>query len=148
MTDPDQPQGGRFVGGAHHFPLRVYTEETDAGGIVYHANYLRYFERARSDMLSLVGADYVGALTGGEGFYVVTSAQLAFRRPARLGDALLVVSRLGEVRAASTRVMQRVLRGDELLVEGEVIVAFVTPDGRPQRQPAAWMEAFRTLPDA
>ena len=140
---PDRPYTGRLVGGTHRFALRVYYEDTDAGGIVYHANYLRYFERARTDMMALVGVDHVAALGSGAGSYVVAAATLRYLAPARLGDALVVVSALVEARGASCVVQQRVSRDDALLVDGRLTLAFVAPDGQPRRQPGAWIEAFR-----
>ena len=139
---PEQPYAGRLVDGEHRFAVRVYYEDTDAGGVVYHANYLRYFERARSDMLALVGADHVATLAAGEGAYVVADAHLKYRVPARLGDALLVLSRVAEVRRAACVVHQRVMRDDLLIAEGRLTVVYVGRDGRPRRQPAAWIEAF------
>ena len=148
-ADPsDRPYAGRFVDGEHRFSIRVYYEDTDAGGVVYHANYLRYFERARTDMLALAGADLGAALAAGEGGYVVSAADLSFLRPARLGDALVITSRMAEIRQASCVVQQRVMRDGHLLVEGRLTVAFVGAGGRPRRQPAAWIEAFRAITGA
>lgn len=138
----DTPPSGRFAGGDHFFPVRIYYEDTDAGGVVYHANFLRYFERARTDMLSLRGIDIAAAQHVGEGGYVVAAAELNYVRPARLGEALVVVSRLEQVRQAACVIQQRVMRDHQLLVEGKVTVAFVGKDGRPRRQPAAWVAAF------
>jgi acyl-CoA thioester hydrolase len=138
----DQPYVGRFVGGEHRFAIRVYYEDTDAGGVVYHANYLRFFERARSDMMMLAGADHAEVLAEGEGAYVVASADLRYVLPARLNDALLVVSRLEKVRSAACVIHQRVIRDDALICEGRLTVAWVGPDGRPRRQPATWIKAF------
>jgi acyl-CoA thioester hydrolase len=140
---PDRPYAGHFIDGDHRFAVRIYYEDTDAGGVVYHANYLRFFERARTDMLALLGADLGQALAAGEGGYVVTDANIKFKRPAKLGDALIIISRLGELRSASCVVHQRVMRDGQLLVEGRLTVAFVGADGRPRRQPAAWIEAFK-----
>ena len=140
---PDRPYAGRLVGGEHRFAVRVYYEDTDAGGIVYHANYLRYFERARADMMALVGVDHVAALGGGEGAYVVAEANLRYLVPAKLGDALVVASSLVDARAASCVVQQCVRRDGVVLVDGRLTLAFVAPDGRPRRQPRAWIEAFR-----
>lgn len=138
----DQPYSGRFADGAHHFAIRVYYEDTDAGGVVYHANYLRFMERARTDMMALCGI-HLGAMLGeGEGSYVVAAADLRFHRPARLGDALLVTSRTVDIRAASCIVQQRVSRDGQDIVEGRLTVAFVGPGGRPRRQPAEWIKAF------
>ena len=141
----DRPYAGRFVDGEHRFAVRVYYEDTDAGGVVYHANYLRFFERARTDMLGLLGADLGAALAAGEGGYVVAEASLKFIRPAKLGDALIVSSLIAQLRAASCVVHQTVRRNGQVLVEGRLTVAFVGADGRPRRQPAAWIEAFAAV---
>ena len=141
----DQPVEGRFDGKTHRFPLRIYFEDTDLSGVVYHANYLRFMERARSDMLRLAGIDQRAAHEAGDGAYAVTRMQLRFAAPARLDDALIVVSRLVRVRAASVDIQQRVMRHDELLVQAEVEAAFVAPNGRPRRQPAQWVDAFVPL---
>ncbi len=144
MSGIDQPYAGAFIGGTHHFALRVYFEDTDVAGIVYYANYLKYMERARSDMLRCVGVDQRGALEAGEGVYVVAEANIKYRAPARLDDALVVLSALREVRAASCVIQQRVMRGTEMLAEAIITAAFLV-DGRPRRQPGAWLEAFRRL---
>lgn len=142
LADADLPYSGRLTGGAHHLAVRVYYEDTDAGGVVYHANYLRYFERARSEMMGLVGADHVAAAVAGEGYYVVAEADLKYRKPARLGDALLVVSRVEALRRVSCVIQQRVMRGAQLVVEGRITVVWVGADGRPKGQPDAWIKAF------
>jgi acyl-CoA thioester hydrolase len=141
----DQPQSGRFAGNEHRFPVRVYFEDTDAGGVVYHASYLRFMERARSDMLRVAGIDQRRALEGGEGVYMVAELAIRYRRPARLDDDLLVVSRMKELRAASCVIHQRVMRNLEVLADADVIAAFIAPDGRPRRQPRAWVDIFKTL---
>ncbi len=145
MTDPDQPTGGRFVGPAHRFPLRIYFEDTDLSGVVYHANYLRYFERARSDMLMVAGIDQRAVQEAGEGYYAVRSMQLDWRSPARLNDALIVVSHVEKVRAAAVDIHQTVIRDTVLLAQARVEVAFVGGNGRPRRQPAAWIDVFTRL---
>jgi acyl-CoA thioester hydrolase len=139
---PDQPYCGRFVDGVHRFAIRVYFEDTDLTGVVYHANYLRYMERARSDMLRTVGIDQRGAHDAGEGAYAIADLAIRYRRPARLDDALLVLSRVATVRAASCAIHQTVMRGDEVLAEADVTAAFLSPEGRPKRQPRAWIDAF------
>ncbi|HEX7849914.1 MAG TPA: tol-pal system-associated acyl-CoA thioesterase [Sphingomonas sp.] len=141
----DQPVEGRFDGCEHRFPVRVYFEDTDLSGVVYHANYLRYMERARSDMLRLVGIDQRAAMEAGEGAYAVSEMAIKFRRPAKLDDALTVVSLLTKVRAAAVHIHQRVMRGPELLAEATVVAALVASDGRPKRQPAAWTAAYARL---
>lgn len=136
---------GRFHGFEHHFGLRVYFEDTDLTGVVYHANYLRYMERARSDMLLAAGVDQRTTFESGEGAYALRSIQLDYRAPARLGEELIVVSRLMSMRAASVVIQQRVMRGETIVAQGEVEAAFVSPTGRPRRQPAAWIAAFEPL---
>jgi acyl-CoA thioester hydrolase len=136
---------GRFHGLEHHFALRVYFEDTDLTGVVYHANYLRYMERARSDMLLAAGIDQRAVFEVGEGAYALRSIQLDYRAPARLGEELIVVSRLMSMRAASVVIQQRVMRGETIVAQGEVEAAFVSPAGRPRRQPAEWMAAFEPL---
>jgi acyl-CoA thioester hydrolase len=132
-------------GKTHLFPVRVYFEDTDLTGIVYHANYLRYMERARSDMIALTGADQRAAQEAREGAYVVADISIRYRAPAKLDDALVVVTHLETLRAASLVIHQQVMRGDEILTDAMVTAAFVTPEGRPRRQPRAWIELFAGL---
>ena len=143
----DQPVEGRFDGKEHRFPVRVYFEDTDLSGVVYHANYLRYMERARSDMLRLAGIDQRGVHEAGGCAYAVSALAIRYKRPARLDDALVVVTRLTQIRAASVDIHQRVMRGAEILTDADVTAALVAASGRPTRQPAAWIEAFRRLMD-
>ena len=143
--DAPRPANGIMRGRAHLFPLRVYFEDTDVAGIVYYANYLRFIERARSDMLALIGIDQRGALEGGEGVYVVAEVAVKYRAPAKLADELVVVTEIEAVRAASVLIHQRVMRGDELLADARVTAAFLTPEGRPRRHPRAWVELFERL---
>lgn len=142
---PRQNAHGVMAGREHRFPCRVYFEDTDLSGIVYHANYLRFMERARSDMLTAAGIDQRAAHEAGEGVYAVTEVAIRYRAPARLGDDLIVASTLRQLRAASCVIHQRVMRGREMLTDAQVTAAFVTPDGRPRRQPAAWVAAFAPL---
>ncbi len=141
----ETPYSGRFEDGAHLFALRVYFEDTDAGGVVYHASYLRFMERARSDMMRVAGIDQRGTMERGEGNYVVTGMTIRYRAPARLDDELIIVSRVGNMRGPLCVVHQRVMRGTETVAEAEVSVALVGPDGRPKRQPRHWIETFERL---
>ena len=143
--DGPKPADGIMRGRAHLFPLRVYFEDTDVAGIVYYANYLRFIERARSDMLRLIGVDQRGALEGGEGVYAVAEIEVKYRAPAKLGDDLVVATQIEAVRAASVLIQQRVMRGDEILADARVTAAFLSPEGRPRRQPREWVEAFERL---
>jgi len=149
MTSPreDQPTVGRFVGTEHRFPVRVYFEDTDLSGVVYHANYLRFMERARSDMLRLAGVDQRAAHEAGEGAYAIADLSIRYRAPARLDDALLVCTIVREVRSASVVIHQRVMRDTLVLTEAAVTAAFVAPSGRPRRQPCAWIDRFTALVD-
>ena len=140
-----EPATGQMRGGAHVLPLRVYYEDTDAGGIVYHANYLRYAERARAEVLRLLG---VGSSwlreTHGLGF-VARRCLLDYIAPARLDDALEVHTRMLEVGGASLRAGQVVKRAADDLVRIEVLIACVRGDGRPARMPAELRAALAPL---
>jgi acyl-CoA thioester hydrolase len=121
---------GAIVDGRHVLRVRVYYEDTDFTGIVYHANYLRFMERARTNYLRLIGADhralYEEALAEAPGFaFVVRSMTIDFFKPARMDDVLTVTSYPEVVKGASLTMNQRVARGEELLVEAHVRVAFV-----------------------
>src|SRR3546814_10017471 len=101
-------------------------------------------ERARSDMLRLVGIDQYDNLESGQGFYAVSDLAISYKRPARLDDDLLVVSKIMEIRAASCRIHQTVMCGDQILTQGAVTVAYLSPGGRPKRLPKAWRSAEHT----
>jgi acyl-CoA thioester hydrolase len=139
------PPGGRLDGTAHYFPVRVYYEDTDLSGIVYHANYLKWFERARSDLLRLLGIDQRAAQEAGEGTYAVAELTIRYAAPAKFEDVVIVETRATELRAASCRLHQVAWRGPDLLAEAHLRVGFVGADGRPRRQPDAWRSAFATL---
>lgn len=141
MTMP-VPPGGILDGARHLYAVRVYYEDTDLSGITYHANYLRWFERARSDLLRVLGIDQRSAIEAGEGAYAVSEVNLKYLRPAKLDDDVVIETRCTQLGAASCRMHQFAHRGDELLCEAQLRVGFVHPSGRPLRQPAEWREAF------
>jgi acyl-CoA thioester hydrolase len=141
----DTPYRGGFVGREHHFALTVYFEDTDTAGIVYYANYLKYMERARSDMLRAAGIDQRATHEAGEGVYAVAEVAIRYLRSARLGDDLLVLSTVEQVRAASVLIHQRVMRGSEQLTDARVTAAFLDPSDRPKRQPRDWVEKFKAI---
>ena len=141
----DTPYRGGFVGEEHRFALTVYFEDTDAYGIVYYANYLRFMERARSDMIRAVGVDQFTELAQSGSAYAVVEVGIKYRRPARLGDDLLVVSTIDQVRASSVDIHQRVMRGPEVLTDATVTAAFLDGQGRPRRQPREWIEKFGAI---
>ena len=144
-TATDLPACGAFDGPVHRFPVRVYFEDTDLSGVVYHANYLRFMERARSDMLRGVGIEQRVAFDAGDGVYAVSELAIRYRRPARLDDDLVVVSHVAHVGAATATIHQSVMRGDDILTEAQVTAAFLTLDGKPRRQPKNWVAAFARL---
>jgi acyl-CoA thioester hydrolase len=141
----DTPYRGGFVGREHHFALTVYFEDTDAAGVVYYANYLRFMERARSDMIRAAGVDQNVVLRQGGGAYYVAECNIRYLKPARLGDDLHVVSTVEAVRGVSVVIHQRVMRGREQLSDARVTAAFLDADGRPQRQPKEWVERFKQI---
>jgi acyl-CoA thioester hydrolase len=145
VNDVNHPYRGAFVGRTHHFALRVYFEDTDVAGVVYYANYLKFMERARSDMLRALGIDQRAAIESGQGVYVVAEARIKYKGSAKLDDDLLVLSDVIAVRAASCLIQQRVMRGADLLADAMITAAFISPDGRPQRQPRAWTARFQDL---
>ena len=99
--DLDTPYRGGFVGNEHHFALTVYFEDTDAYGIVYYANYLKFMERARSDFIRAVGVDQAAELGSSGSAYAVVEVDIRYRKPARLGDDLRILSTVDQVRASS-----------------------------------------------
>lgn len=122
---------GEIRDGRHVLPVRVYYEDTDFTGIVYHANYLRFMERARTEYLRLIGADHRALFEAAEreapGFaFVVRAMKIEFLKPAHMDDLLEVVTEPNEVKGASVLVRQRVTRGGETLVEADVRVAFIS----------------------
>ncbi len=144
----DQPYRGGFIGPEHHFALTVYFEDTDAYGIVYYANYLKFMERARSDMLRACGIDQQAELARSGSAYAVVEAHLRYRRPARLGDDLRIISTIAEVRGSSVQIRQRIMRGDELLNDGLITAAFLDGSSRPRRHPKEWVDRFMALGSA
>ncbi|MCP5279636.1 MAG: tol-pal system-associated acyl-CoA thioesterase [Thiobacillus sp.] len=125
------------------WPVRVYWEDTDAGGVVYYANYLKFLERARTEWLSTLGLEQ-DRLAREEGVvFVVRRVEADYLRPARFNDRLAVESRLESLNRASLVMGQRILRGDEVLLEAMVKVACVAhPDFRPAKIPSIVTKAF------
>lgn len=141
MSLPNSPDGV-LDGDRHLYAVRAYYEDTDLSGIVYHANYLRWFERARSDLLRRLEIDQRAAIEAGLGAYALSEVSLRYLRPAKLDDDILIETRCTELKAASCRMQQKASRGEELLAEAHLRVGFVSPGGRPIRQPEEWRAAF------
>jgi acyl-CoA thioester hydrolase len=138
---------GEIRDGRHVMSVRVYYEDTDFSGAVYHASYLRFMERGRTNYLRLLGADQRALFEETEkeapGFaFVVRSMQIEFLKAARMDDVLEVITLPHEVRGASVTLDQRIMRGEEALIEARVQVAFVS-GGRARRIPDALRAAMR-----
>jgi len=143
---------GSIRDGKHLMQVRVYYEDTDFTGIVYHANYLRFMERGRTNYLRLLGADqhalFAEAQSEAPGFaFVVRSMQIDYLKPARMDDVLDVVTVPADIKGASITLAQEVRRGDDVLVEARVKVAFVS-DGRARPIPKALRIAMKADQDA
>jgi acyl-CoA thioester hydrolase len=127
----------------HRFPIRVYYEDTDAAGLVYYANYLKFAERARTEWLRELGYRH-GAL-GTEAAFAVRRCVVDYRRPARLDDALIVETRLVALGGATAKLSQVVLREDQELVRLDIDLALIAPGGRPVRVPPSLRAALGQL---
>ena len=133
---------GRLVGDTHLLSVRVYYEDTDFSGVVYHASYLRFLERGRTEFLRAAGVHQSSLHAEGEGLaFAVRRMVIDYLRPARMDDVLVMETRMAEVRGASLAIAQRVLRGGEALVTAEVRVAALA-GGRPARIPDGLRQAL------
>lgn len=129
----------------HRLKARVYYADTDFSGVVYHARYLEFFERGRSDFLRLAGvhhAELAEGLHGEKLVWVVRRMELDFRGPARIDDVLTIDTRTEDISGARIVMAQQLKRGDTVLVEAKVQAAIVGPDGRPRRFPKEWVGIF------
>ncbi len=136
---------GRVEGGIHHLPIRVYYEDTDTAGIVYYANYLKFAERARTEMLRLAGINQSEMATRYCMAFAVRSCAVDFRAPARLDDLIEVRSRFTELVGATVSVVQAIWRDAEELVRLDVRVACLRENGRPTRIPAPLRQALSLI---
>lgn len=143
---PPRSGGGLARGPVHRFPVRVYYEDTDAAGIVYYANYLKFAERARSEWLREIGAEEARALKASGLLFVVRRCEIDYLQPARLDDLLEVATRVAGCAGATLDLDQTVRRGDADLVVMRVMLACLNSAGRPARLPAALRATFATLP--
>lgn len=142
---PSLPRQGAVEDGAYHYPVRVYYEDTDAAGLVYYANYLKFAERARTEMLRRLGVEQerLRAETGLA--FVVRRCTIDYLLPARLDDDLVVTTRLAGLGGATLDLVQEVRRGDAPLVRLDILIAAVGQDGRPRRLPPALRAALLSL---
>lgn len=130
------PTSGHLADGAHVLPLRIYYEDTDAAGIVYYANWLRFLERGRTELLRLLGQEH-SALRVERGVnWVVRRCTIDYLRPARLDETIEIVTSCGELRGASLDMIQQARREGEVLVRAALVVACMSASGRPVRLPS------------
>ncbi len=146
-ADPrDQPSAGHVVGREHRLPVRIYYEDTDFTGVVYHANYARYFERGRSDFLRVAGVSHAALLDREDpAAFTVTKLEIEFKRAARIDDALLVRTTYDSVRGPRLFISQRITRGDEVIATAKVEAACIDLKGRARKPPAGLAEALAPL---
>jgi len=134
-----EPTSGAVVGHEHHLPVRVYYEDTDFSGVVYHANYLRFFERGRTDSLRMAGVHHTELLED-EAVFVVRRMEIDYLRPAKVDDALLVRSRFVSMKGARMIIEQAIDRDGVTLATARVEAALIGLDGRPRRFKGAILE--------
>ena len=133
---------GRIESGTHHLPIRIYYEDTDTAGIVYYANYLKFAERARTEMLRLAGINQSEMTLRYGMAFAVRNCAIDFRAPARLDDLIEVRSRFTELIGATVSGVQAIWRDAEELVRLDVRVACLRANGRPTRIPAPLRQAL------
>ncbi|MFZ5720521.1 MAG: YbgC/FadM family acyl-CoA thioesterase [Pseudomonadota bacterium] len=139
-----EPTAGWLEGREHVLPVRIYYEDTDFTGMVYHANYLRYFERGRSDFFRLAGISHTELLNLPEPTaFTIVRIEVDYRRAARVDDALLVRTTYDAVQGARLMVSQRIVRGDDLIAEAKLQAVCIDLKGRARRPPATMVELLR-----
>ena len=145
MTDPT-PSAGVIIGREHVLPVRVYYEDTDFTGVVYHGNYVRYFERGRSDFLRVLGVHHA-ELAGREdpAAFAIVRMEIDFKRPARIDDALAVRTTYDSARGPRLFISQQITRGEELICAAKVEAACIDLAGRPRKPPPGMAEKLRPL---
>ena len=140
-------RSGPAPGTTHSLPLRVYYEDTDAAGIVYYANYLKFIERARTEMMRLYGVEHEKARQSGGTAFIVRRCEIEYVAPARLDDELVVETRIKELGGATILLSQDVLRDGAMLVRTTVLVACIGVQGRPVRLPAELRSSLSSFND-
>ncbi len=142
----EAPSAGRLEGREHLLPVRIYYEDTDFTGVVYHANYLRYFERGRSDFFRLAGISHSDFLELPEPTaFSIVRMEIDFRRAARIDDALLVRTTYDSIQGARLFVSQRITRGDELIAQAQVQAVCIDLKGRARRPPPQMVRLLQPL---
>jgi len=147
MSD-DLPTSGRFDGRAHILPVRIYYEDTDFSGVVYHANYLRYFERGRSDYLRLAGISHTELLAGEAPIaFAINRINLEFLKAARIDDALTVATTYNRIQGPRLIISQALHRGHEVIATASVEACCISINGRPVRPPALLLQRLKPFLD-
>jgi acyl-CoA thioester hydrolase len=144
-SDLDQPSEGRIVNGVHVYPVRVYYEDTDVGGVVYYANYLKFAERARTEMLRSIGFSHRDMIKQAGLAFAVRRCEADYIRPATFDDSLEVHTGNIDIEAASLWMDQEVRRGDDVIAHLRVRLACIAENGRPARLPAKLKMALQRL---
>jgi acyl-CoA thioester hydrolase len=130
---------------AHRFPIRVYYEDTDAAGIVYYANYLKFAERARTELMREAGSDHRALAAEFDAYFAVSRCEIDYLKPALLDDLLTVETRVAAIGAAVIRLDQQIWRGADLLARLRLRIASVSRQGRPVRLPEPMRAALTHL---
>lgn len=133
MTN-DLPSSGAIRDGVHFLPARVYYEDTDFTGVVYHANYLRFMERGRSEYLRIMTAQ---AGDRDPGLFAVIRVEIDFKAPARIHDALIIQTRFEGLKGPRLRFTQEIYKDEKLLCSSVVVAVAINSEGRPRRPDAA-----------
>lgn len=136
---------GYFEGKVHILPISIYYEDTDLSGMVYHANYLRFMERGRTEFFRLAGISRAGLEDEDPTAWTIRRIAMEYFRPARLDDQVAVHSVLTKVSGARIKALQRVRRGESLLVEGRIEACITTLTGKPRRLPGTVYETLAPL---
>jgi acyl-CoA thioester hydrolase len=141
-----EPSAGWLEGREHQLPVRIYYEDTDFTGVVYHANYLRYFERGRSDFFRLMGISHTDFLNLPQPTaFSIVRIELDFKRAARVDDALMVRTTYDAIQGARLMVTQRITRGEELIAQAQVQAVCIDLRGRAIRPPPAMVAALQPV---
>ena len=151
MTDHGESErllsgiAGELTSFGHRIMARVYFADTDCSGVVYHARYLEFFERGRSDFLRLAGVHHTELADGKHGeklVWVVRRMEIEFRAPAKIDDILTIDTRTADISGARIFMAQQLKRGEDVLGEAKVEAAIIGENGRPRRFPQEWIAAF------
>lgn len=144
MTSPSISLSGQITDGVHHLTQRVYYEDTDFSGAVYHARYLHFMERARTDYLRCLGVQQSDLFANSdEGLaFMVHRMEIDFKAPARMDDIVTIVTRTEKAGGAKMILQQEIRRGEQSLISAKVVIAVVNRNGRPRRLPEELAKQF------